>query len=416
MELHRTISDIAECVKQEMERLKYAPSTIKAFGLRASHLSRYAQENYGNDFFTEEIGQGYLNDIIGFPFSESRPLSSREAEHIRCVRRIGEYQQFGVVSHFRRNMPISFSEWAHSDEPWVLAYVEAMQTADNSTATKKLRINHVRYFYLFLSSCQISSVKEISSQTISDYATSMQGYSPIFNKHRLATLRNYFRFLHINNYVDVDWSFAVPRMTVTNNRNLPKLWERDEVERLLNSIDRGNPAGKRDYAIILLVAQLGLRISDVANLRLENLKWERKEIELEQHKTKKLLVQPLLTNVGWAIIEYIKNGRPNVESPYVFLKAIAPYEKLLPGSIGCILTRCMSRCGISRKSGRTSGMHSLRHALARRLLEAGTTLPTVADVMGHSTYSSTSPYLSVDIDGLRECALSLSIGEVRVND
>jgi len=416
MKQRQTISDIAECVKQEMERLKYAPDTIKTFGLKADKLSQYVRENYGNDFFTEEIGQKYLRDTIGYPFSESRPLSCREGEYLRCVRRIGEYQQFGAVSRFRINTPIPISEWAHNDEPWVVAFVEAMQTADNSEATKKLRINHIRYFYLFLSSRKISGVREISSQIISDYVTSLQGYSPVFNRHRLATLRRYFRFLRNNNYVDIDWSFAVPRMVVTQSRNIPKIWEKSEVELLLNSIDRGNPTGKRDYAIILLVAQLGLRISDIANLRLDNLKWERKEIELKQHKTKKLLVQPLLPNVGWAIIDYIKNGRPKMDSSYVFLAAIAPYGNIMPGSIGDILARCLSRCGIPKKKGISSGMHSLRHALARRLLEAGTPLPTVADVMGHTNYCSTSPYLRVDIDGLRECALSLTMEEVRIDD
>ena len=90
----------------------------------------------------------------------------------------------------------------------------------------------------------------------------------------------------------------------------------------------------------------------------------------------------------------------------MFLTANAPYTQLTTGAIGCILDRQMARCGIRKKPGVTSGMHSLRHALARRLLE-GMPLSTVADVMGHAEYNSTVPYLKVDIDGLRACALSL---------
>ena len=207
-----------------------------------------------------------------------------------------------------------------------------------------------------------------------------------------------------------DWSFAVPRIIVPKHRNVPALWEEFDLERLLKGIDRGNPKGKRDYAIILMVVQLGIRISDISALRLDNLNWERKEIELIQHKTGNRVTFPILPDIGWAIIDYIRYARPKVEEPFVFLTVNAPYTQLTPGAVGCILDRRMKGCGISKRAGVTGGMHSLRHALARRLLEDGTPLSTVADIMGHTSYSSTSPYLKVDVEGLRECALSL--GEV----
>lgn len=146
---------------------------------------------------------------------------------------------------------------------------------------------------------------------------------------------------------------------------------------------------------------------DVSSLRLDSLKWERNELELIQHKTGNRAIYPLLEDVGWAIIDYIKYGRPKVESPFLFLTVNAPYTPMKARSIGCILDRNRARCGIEKKNGAVSGMHSLRHALARRLLEQGTELSTVANIMGHTSYASTSPYLKVDIEGLRECALSL---------
>jgi len=202
-------------------------------------------------------------------------------------------------------------------------------------------------------------------------------------------------------------SFCVPSVKSPKNLNIPALWEKDEVELLLKSIDRGNPAGKRDYAVILLATQLGLRISDLANLKLENLRWEYNEIELVQQKTGNRIVHPLLKDIGWALIDYIQNARPKIGDPTVFITINAPYTKMQSASIGCIIQRCMSRCGITKQPGTVSGLHSLRHALARRLLEQGTPLPEVADILGHTSYSSTSPYLKVDVDGLRECSLSL---------
>lgn len=413
MEEKQTISALIEGMAKEMERLQYSPLTISILCQDCHKFGKYVREKTGADFFSERIGSEYLNDLIGFPFDAPRPLTSREAAHVRCVRRLGEYQLYGAIVENRVKHKTTINEWALGDEAVISAYLEAVQTADNSAATKKMRTRHIRLFYEFLSYRKASGIQEMSGQLISDYALSLQGGSPVYTKHRLATLRFYFRFLCKRGYSEQDWSFAVPKVSAPKHLNVPTLWEKTEVERLLRSIDRSSPAGKRDYAVILLVVQFGLRISDVANLQLSNLKWERGEIDLIQHKTGNRIVHPMLGDVGWAIIDYIRYARPNVDDATLFLTVNAPYRQLHPGSIGCILQRNIQRCGIRKKPGTVSGMHSLRHALARRLLEQGTSLPEVADIMGHTSYTSTSPYLKVDIDGLREC--SLSLGTVLAN-
>lgn len=402
-----TITQIGECVIKEMENLQYSPLTINTFRGSVNHLSKFVIKKTGADFFSEALGEEYLRESIGFPFEKPRELTSVEAKRVRCVRRIGEYQLYGAVLRNRIKTAKKTDGWKMNDGKIIEAYINAVQTADNSEATKDLRIRHIRQFYEFLATQKISGLNEISAQTISAYVASLQGDSPIYIKHRLATLRFYFRFLHQKEILQCDWSFAVPQVTAPRNLNVPALWEEHELKQLLKSIDRGSPSGKRDYAVILLVIQLGLRISDVSNLHLDNFKWERHELEWVQHKTGNRVVLPLTNDIGWAVIDYIRYGRPKVESPFVFLTSNAPYTQIKKGSIGCILDRCRMRAGIYKKIGTTGGMHSLRHALARRLLEQGTPLSTVANIMGHTSYESTSPYLKVDIEGLRDCALSV---------
>jgi site-specific recombinase XerD len=253
----------------------------------------------------------------------------------------------------------------------------------------------------------MQGISEVTAETISNYALSLQGGSVVYAKHRLSTLKYYLRYLYKHGYCKQDLSHTVPSVIAPKNMNVPALWNKDEIELLLKSVDRGSPAGKRDYAILLLVVQLGIRITDIANLQLEHLKWERKEIVFAQHKTGGNVVFPMLDETGWALIDYVRYARPKSDSHHVFLTCNAPYTFLQSHSIGNILRRRMARCGIHKQDGVVSGMHSLRHALARRLLEQGTPLSTVAQIMGHTSYCSTSPYLKVDIDGLRECALSL---------
>lgn len=411
MEKIKTIKDARDGVSEAMCRLKYSPLTIKDFQLDCRRFLDYAVQKTGTDILNDEICADYLKDSIGYPFTEDRGLTSAEAAHVRCVRRLPEYQQHGTVFYVRKKGVALVESWAAADAGEVTAYIEAMQTADNSEATMRLRKDHIRKFYQFLSCRGINGVDGVTPEIIHGFTTSLGDYSSVFVRHILGTLRNYFRFLYKTGRLDQDWSAAVPRVNVQANLNVPELWEQEDIEILLRSIDRGSLSGKRDYAIILLVVQLGLRVSDVACLQLRCLKWERNELVLVQHKTGRRTVYPLLKDVGWAIAEYLKErSNANIENPYLFVKNNAPYDPMHPGSVGCVLNRCMARAGLRKKGGVSSGMHSLRHALARRLLAESTPLYTVADIMGHASYSSSSPYLKVDIEGMRRCALS--IGEV----
>ncbi len=408
MEKIQTIKEACDGVVGAMQRLQYSPLTVKSFRLDCRRFRDFAMQSTGTDLLNDEICLDYLRESIGYPFTEERPLTAKECTHVRCISRLLEYQQYGAVFFIKKKEIPPIEAWASGDASYITAYIEAMQTADNSDATKKLRTDHIRKFYQFLSCRGIKGMEGVSAETVRGFASSMGNYSPVFVKNILATLRNYFRFVYKTGRTSYDWSATVPRVNVPANLNVPELWEKEDIEKLLCSIDRGSMAGKRDYAVILLVVQLGLRVSDVANLQLENLKWGRNELVLVQHKTGRRTVYPLLKDAGWAIAEYLKERTSaNIASPYVFVKNNAPYDPMQPSSVGCVLDRCMRRAGFQKKRGVVSGMHSLRHALARRLLARDTSLFAVADIMGHSSYASSSPYLKVDIEGMRKCALSL---------
>ena len=359
--------------------------------------------------FSEDIGAKYLSEKLGFPSGTTEPLPRIQQLAINCVRRLGQY---AITDSFlnrrspKEKMPIN--DWSAGDNSIIIAYVDYVQTADNNESTKGRRIHHIKRFYDFLGSRAIPGVNGLSARTISDYLVSLSGLCPVDISHHLTTLRNYFRYLYRQEYCNQDLSSSIPTIRRPKALRLPALWEEEELRRILSSIDRGSPVGKRDYAIILTVVQLGLRISDVAGLRLDSLKWERNEIEIVQQKTGKKLIQPLLGDLGWAIIDYIRYARPKVDYPFVFLTLNAPYNPMAPHTVGDVLRKYMRLCGINKPAGTVSGMHSLRHALARRLLAQGTSLQEVADILGHSSILSSAPYLKVDIDGLRGCGLSLA--------
>lgn len=189
----------------------------------------------------------------------------------------------------------------------------------------------------------------------------------------------------------------------------PHLWTVEEIRRVLAVIDRQSAAGKRDYAMILATARLGLRISDLRQLELGDLDWRAKTITIVQHKTRRPLSLPLLDDVGWAIIDYVGHGRPETACPKVFVKHRYPFDAFgSASSVASRLSRHAARAGITFAPGEVCGMHSLRGALAVAMIGNDTPIPVVSAVLGHASSDTTQAYyLRFDIDRLRCCALDV---------
>ena len=169
--------------------------------------------------------------------------------------------------------------------------------------------------------------------------------------------------------------------------------------------------------MLLLALRTGLRSIDIISLKLGDIQWKRNTIEIVQAKTGTPLVLPLLTDVGNAIVDYILNGRPDSQQPYLFLHTQAPYRKLSEHS-ACYGISCkmMKAAGIRQDAKDRRGFHSLRHYVATRLLSEETPLPIISSILGHRNKDSTKVYLSSDLVHLRACALGLTGIEVAKED
>lgn len=207
-------------------------------------------------------------------------------------------------------------------------------------------------------------------------------------------------------FIKVNLSKSLPHVRILRNAFIPHAWKTDDVRKLLASIDRDSTKGKRDYAILLMVVHLGLRVSDIRNMKLSNLKWNRKTITLSVRKTGQALELPLLDDIGWAIIDYLKNGRPQTACNRLFVRHRAPFDSFGENaSFYRELHRYMQVAGITPPIGMPCGLHSLRSTLARNMLEAKTPLPVISEVLGHTNINTTSIYLKIDLNGLRKCVL-----------
>lgn len=403
------LPELIQGVLAKLEELKYSKGTLNGHRCVYEHLLKYA-EKIPTDVYTEDLGDQFLEDCSSFRHLREEKyassLKSRGELAATAIRKLGEYQKFGTFS--RRPIKMQLEEWAMDDHQIMLAYDHSRAPIDTGKTPMSERLKKLRHFYLYLESIGLRSVKYITPEIIASYLMTEAGYSKVTIKQLHKSLREYFRFLYKYKYLSIDYSGYVPRVQATENANIPMIWTNEDVEKLLASIDLASPVGRRNYAIFLLIAETGIRACDINALKGTDFNWDKKSFQIDQEKTGKLNVIPLSDRAGWAIIDYVRYVRPKVDSPYIFLTCNAPYTQLGKTATVSALKKQMRIAGIKPSTpGAKTGIHSLRHSLARKLLDKNVPLEDIADIMGHTEIVSSSPYLKIDVEGLRGCALSL---------
>ncbi|MBE3036736.1 MAG: tyrosine-type recombinase/integrase [Candidatus Atribacteria bacterium] len=285
-------------------------------------------------------------------------------------------------------------------------FMEECRRREYANATFNSNISKVEFFLKYLDSAQVSSSDEITLKDIGKFLALYDSAAVKYVGVILYVLRNYLSFIYHNGFTCCDFSLLLPKVRIMRNSSIPHSWKKTDVLKLLRVIDREDPKGKRDYAIILMTVRLGLRVSDIRAMKLSSLNWNRKTISLNMIKTKQAIELPLLDDIGWAVIDYLKNGRPKTCCDDLFIRHRPPYNDFVEtSSFHESLRRYMLKANLSIPLNAHHGMHSLRSSLAKNMLEAQTPLPVISEILGHQNINTTSFYLKIDIEGLRKCAL-----------
>ena len=226
--------------------------------------------------------------------------------------------------------------------------------------------------------------------------------SPGYAKGMVGALRSMCRFLWQRGAIDRDLAAAVPRLPDWRLATIPKYLSPEEVERLLQACDLQAAVGRRDHAILLLLARLGLRAGEISAFALDDIQWRAGEILVRSSKRLPQDRLPLLTEVGEALATYIRRDRPSARTRRVFLCMKAPRRGFShPSTVSTIVRRALTRAGLSPA---LKGAHLLRHSLATRMLRQGASLPEIGLVLRHRAVQTTEIYAKVDLAGLRALA------------
>jgi integrase/recombinase XerD len=217
-----------------------------------------------------------------------------------------------------------------------------------------------------------------------------------------SAMRSFLRYARYRGEVTRDLAAAVPIVANWSMPSIPRAIGADQVRQLLASIDRRTAMGRRDYAIVLLLARLGLRSGEVAVLELDDIDWEAGQVSVQGKRGQRTAL-PLPVDVGEAITAYLRRGRPRSTSRRVFLRSKAPVRGFLSQcAIGSIIRHALQRADIQAP---TTGAHQFRHALATQMLRRGASLTEIGEVLRHRSPQTTTIYAKVDLQALRTLAL-----------
>ncbi len=288
-------------------------------------------------------------------------------------------------------------------------YYQYLVNIENNEITILEKLRFVYLLEQHLNSLK-KTFKTFTKENIYDYFNECSklswGYSQQ-DRNKL-DIKAFLNWTYQNNLTKISGDMILPKIVWHRNTNIRTYYTQDEISKLLNVIDTKTNQGKEDYLILSLICYLGLRISDVVNLKISNINFNENEINIIQFKTDNKLILPLIDKVRYPLLDYLKNVRPiDTNLDYVFITQKTPYKHHIELSKhNYIVKNYLIKAGVDI-NGRKHGFHSLRHSFSTSLLNEDISLYSISTILGHQDIKTTMTYLNIDTSKLKELALEV---------
>ena len=382
------LAPFSSALAQELATLGYASTSATTQLRLAAHLSRWLQaRGLGAD--------GLTGPVIAEFLVERR----RGHSHLYSLQALdlmlGYLRRVGVAPAAEARVPVGAVEE-------LLARFRAYLLVERSV-TVPVADAYVRCVRPFVQAVAATdallTLQRVDAAQVSGF---LVGHLPALGRKSAqltaSSLRSFLRFLHAEGLTCVDLSAAVPAFAFWRQSGLPQPLTPAQVQALIGACDPRSAVGRRDLAVIACLLRLGLRCGEVAGLRLDDLDWTNGTLTV-RGKGNRVDLLPLPVDVGQALVDYLRHGRPATSQRVVFLTAVAPFTGLAPNSVSCIVGRAARRAGLG-----TIHAHRLRHTAASATLNAGATLEEVAHLLRHASPATTAVYAKTDLSRLATLA------------
>jgi integrase/recombinase XerD len=378
---------------ESLSRQGYTPCSIHRQVMLAACFSRWLKQT---EVTPEHITSQHAARYLTFRYRQRRPNRGDSAT-------LGHFIDFLRGERLIPAEKVSTGPLTPAEQ-CVQAYGQYLR--EERALAESTIVNYAPFVGQFLKDRFGAGPVELSSLDAGDVVQFVQRQARHLHLKRAklltTALRSFLQYARYRGEIGLDLATVVPCVANWSMPSIPRGIEPDQVHRLLSQIDRSTAVGRRDYAILLLLARLGLRAGEVAFLELENIDWKAGCLNVHGKSGRRTQL-PLPTDVGEAIVAYLCHGRPRCPSRRVFLRSRAPIRGFLTQcAVGSIVRHAILRAGIEAP---TTGAHQFRHGLATQMLRHGASLAQIGELLGHKSPETTKIYTKVDIEALRTLAL-----------
>lgn len=385
-------------------QLYFSPPAIEEYR-KIWRRVRFFMDSRGYQYYSPDVEKELFQ--YHFDGRSKRELHARETRLYNGIKMLSDFMMLGKVKLLVRPK-LKQIVFAGSIGDIINSYIDYKRTVERlSTISLSCHKRNLLKLYNYCIKENINSITDLNLPVLLLFINQLDNQYKTGVQNTLMTIRGFTKYLFKQKLIAKDYALAIPKYRTVNQSKLPSTYTQEEVEKLIMCAERFSAIGKRNYAIILLAAKLGLRASDICRLKFENLHWPSSTLKIDQYKTGKELVLPILADVGNALIDYLKYSRPISDDPCIFLTARLPYVAFPTSNVVThVVQRAFIKAGIDI-SNRRFGPHSLRHSLGFRMLEESMILPVISEVLGHQNTESTRYYLRIDLKSMRQCMLDV---------
>lgn len=288
-------------------------------------------------------------------------------------------------------------------------YYQNLVNLGNKSSTITLKLMYIVFLERYLVNNN-KTFKSITNEDIINYINecSKLDWSISYKDNNKFQIKLFLNWMYNNKLSKISGDMVLPKIIWHRKTNIRTYYTKNEVAKMLNVIDIRTKQGKEDYLILNLICYLGLRISDVVNLKLSKINFNTNTISIIQYKTDNKLTLPLINKVKYPLLDYLKNVRPNdTDLDYIFITRSKPYvPNIKLKTHRYIVKNYFIKAGVDI-NGRKHGFHSLRHSFSKSLLSENISLYSISNILGHKNIETTMRYLDIDTSKLKELALEV---------
>lgn len=404
--MQQKLNELIQIREEEMMNIGCSYDTFKRYRKYWNEFLLYSKSK-SIDYYDEKTYINFLNDIYEYTIG-SKP-NRRQSYAIRAKMYLENSDNF--INRCKSTNSFKYPKCKINNyfEEILQKYLKECKNNYNSETTLNRKEKGIRKILNYFENNNIYDFnnlnKNIIIKLLNEYQDSLH-----MRKEVSWLLRSIFTYIYNEKITKINYSIYVPIIKRNSKEKLPTIFSEQEINKIVNYITTHNNSSieKRNHTILILAIRYGMRISDIKNLKFENINWDNNYIEFNQVKTGNYTKLPLTNEVGNFIIDYVNNGRPKSKEKYIFLKYTFPFIKMSKyNNIREYIITICNKLNIDLSNKEKIGIHCFRSTLASAMLKNEVPINIISQILGHENTDTTSDYIRIDNNHLKDCFLEL---------